>query len=262
MKKLRSESATSQEGLKKGTWSEDEHERLVLAIAEYGTDGNAAWANIQQYVGTRDIKQCKDRYKLKLDESFTSSEWTKQEDQILTNCVETYGQRWTKIAQELPGRNENSIKTRYHTLQRRELKVWTPEEENLLKNLLARQVSFEDICQCFPRKTPNMIASRRDYLAMEVTAESIKQQIRATSPDDINSALRKSCRFNISNTNSHTHSSTIHNNARRTRHIAAAAAECCTLSTPTVPRRTPPPTTTIHAVSTCCCGGGPTSSST
>lgn len=194
-KKLRSESSSSEgasspTALKKGTWAEDEHERLVQAVEQFGTDGTLAWQSIQQFVGTRDIKQLKDRYKLKLDESFISSEWTKHEDTILLSGVEFHGQKWTRIAQELPGRNENSIKTRYHTLQRRELKIWTADEENLLRNLLERQVSFEDICQCFPKKTPNMIATKRDNFAMELTAQSIMEQMRATSADDFHSALR------------------------------------------------------------------------
>lgn len=163
----------------KGKWSDDEHDRLVQAIETYGTADSHAWRKIQRTVRTRDVKQIKERFRLKVDNSFTSKEWTRQEDEVLLARVQEFGQKWAQICRELPGRNENAVKTRFHALRRKESKVWTQEEDNLLRELLRpeAQISMDDILLRFPRKTQSMILTRRDYFLMQETADAIKRKM-------------------------------------------------------------------------------------
>ncbi|KAH9260316.1 hypothetical protein BASA81_001486 [Batrachochytrium salamandrivorans] len=132
--------------------------------------------------GHGSLKQIKERFRLKLDEAFTSTDWTKEEDDLLLAAVGRYGHRWAIISRELAGRNENAAKTRFHVLRRKEDKVWTAEEDELLQCLLAGQPPSQSVCHIahhFPRKTSNMVAARKDLFVLQETADSIKRKMEA-----------------------------------------------------------------------------------
>ena len=54
-------------------------------------------------------KQCRERYNNHLRPEIKKGEWSEEEDQILMSMNETYGNKWTMIAQYLPGRSGNTI---------------------------------------------------------------------------------------------------------------------------------------------------------
>ena len=44
--------------------------------------------------------------------------WRATDDELILECVERYGPRWSKIALELPGRSVASVRNRYLRIQK------------------------------------------------------------------------------------------------------------------------------------------------
>lgn len=120
-------------GLVKGHWSKDEDNFLLEIMKDY-EPGKWNWAKISLKIPGRNAKQCRERWFLNLDPSINRGPWTEQEDAMLLHFHKEYNGRWSLIAKELVGRTENSVKTRFHSLQRREVRSrgWIPEEDDVL----------------------------------------------------------------------------------------------------------------------------------
>ncbi|CAN0179078.1 unnamed protein product, partial [Phaeothamnion confervicola] len=101
-------------GLIKGPWTPEEDERLVILIGR----GFKNWGALSQHLPGRTSKQCRERWCHHIDPSINRGMWTEAEDGILTVAHSQIGNKWSQIAQRLPGRTENSIKIRYRTLCR------------------------------------------------------------------------------------------------------------------------------------------------
>jgi len=126
-------------GLIKGHWSKEEDQKLlglITAYTEKGSISNINWAAISQQIPGRNAKQCRERWFLNLDPSINRGPWTAEEDERLLKLAAQCGGRWSLISRNMPGRTENSVKTRYHSLQRQEARNrgWTPEEDQTLLN--------------------------------------------------------------------------------------------------------------------------------
>uniref|UniRef100_K3WIN4 Myb-like DNA-binding protein n=1 Tax=Globisporangium ultimum (strain ATCC 200006 / CBS 805.95 / DAOM BR144) TaxID=431595 RepID=K3WIN4_GLOUD len=99
-------------GLVKGHWSYEEDsilERMVL-------QGCHSWGEVAAHIPGRTAKQCRERWRNHLDPSINKGPFTPEEDVTIQQGYETYGNRWTQIAELLPGRTEDAVKLRWKTL--------------------------------------------------------------------------------------------------------------------------------------------------
>lgn len=91
------------------------------------------WGYIASQLHNRIGKQCRERYFNHLMPGIRYDPWTPEEEFILFKAQKKYGNRWVKIADELPGRTENSVKNHWNALlrkkQRRELSLNTVEQD-------------------------------------------------------------------------------------------------------------------------------------
>lgn len=67
---------------------------------------------------------------LNLDPSIKHGLWSPEEDQLLLDLQSKIGGRWSVIAREIEGRTENSVKSRFHSLQKMKARdrSWAAEE--------------------------------------------------------------------------------------------------------------------------------------
>lgn len=95
---------------RKFTPEEDEKLKRIIAIR-----GTKKWDDIALLMPGRTGRQCRDRFRNYLDPNLTNGPWTDEEDKILIQKVNEYGQHWNKISVFFKGRSNNNIKNRFNT---------------------------------------------------------------------------------------------------------------------------------------------------
>ncbi|TMW55726.1 hypothetical protein Poli38472_010608 [Pythium oligandrum] len=99
-------------GLVKGHWGHEED----LALQEMVLQGCHSWSEVAAQIPGRTAKQCRERWRNHLDPSINRAPFTPEEDNIIQQAYERLDNRWTQIAELLPGRTEDAIKARWKTL--------------------------------------------------------------------------------------------------------------------------------------------------
>jgi hypothetical protein len=101
--------------VKKAKWTPDEDNLLSASIQEHGISN---WSRIAQNLPGRNGKQCRERWMNQLCPNLNRDNWTHQEDLILLQQQQVYGNLWSHVAQFLPGRSANAVKNRWSWLIR------------------------------------------------------------------------------------------------------------------------------------------------
>jgi len=122
---------TMRPDLKKGHWAEGEDARLVAAVrlqeqekkqkhAAAGYAGRGTnWQAVAQAVTHRTGKACRERWVSHLDPAINHAPLTHDEGQLILHLHETvFKNQWSKIAERLPGRTAEAVKSKWKTLTR------------------------------------------------------------------------------------------------------------------------------------------------
>ena len=84
-----------------------------------GKYGETEWKIISQVIGTKNPRQCHDRWFYYLTPNINKAPFTEDEDSLLLELLQTYGPRWVQISKYFAGRTDTQIKNRYHVLKRK-----------------------------------------------------------------------------------------------------------------------------------------------
>jgi hypothetical protein len=102
--------------LVKGSWTRHEDETIMDYVTQYGTKN---WAKLADMLPGRIGKQCRERWRNHLDPDNNPAPWTAEEDTLLIELHDQYGNQWVKMATIMKGRSDNHIKNRWNSVLRR-----------------------------------------------------------------------------------------------------------------------------------------------
>jgi len=119
-------------GLVKGQWTPEEDRIICEMVEKNKGHENVRWSAIAKELKGRLGKQVRERWINHLDPSIIKTGWTAPEDEKLAQLHEKYGNRWKWIAELIPGRTENGVKNRWHSLKgSKKVRPQNKADENL-----------------------------------------------------------------------------------------------------------------------------------
>lgn len=98
-------------------WTPREDAKLMELMKKYGQ----SWAMISSQLEGRTGKQVRDRYLNKLRPNIKLGDWSVQEDELVVKLLKEVGNRWSLIANHLPGRTEGQVKNRFYSFIKKRL---------------------------------------------------------------------------------------------------------------------------------------------
>lgn len=107
-------------GLKKGPWTAEEDKKLINFIL---TNGQCCWRAVPKLAGLlRCGKSCRLRWTNYLRPDLKRGLLSDSEEKMVIDLHSQLGNRWSKIAAQLPGRTDNEIKNHWNTHIKKKLK--------------------------------------------------------------------------------------------------------------------------------------------
>lgn len=110
------EAAPTEQPGSRRRWQKWEDDILKGLICKHGA---RKWNSFAPHFSGRNGRHVRLRWVNHLNPELDPHPWREEEDDVLIWAHAQYGNKWAKISAHLPGRCDNSIKNRYHLIQRK-----------------------------------------------------------------------------------------------------------------------------------------------
>lgn len=144
------------------SWSPEEDNLLRTLMKEIPQ--KKRWVTMSSHFVDKTPQQIMNRWNKVLNPQLIKGNWTKEEDEILTNWVHEHGESgWTKIAAKLPGRIGKQCRERWTNCLKPDIKKtnWTEDEDNLIIKLQAKMGNkWAKMAEFINGRTDNQIKNR------------------------------------------------------------------------------------------------------
>jgi hypothetical protein len=97
----------------------EEDSKLLELVAQLGPK---RWIEVSAQLGTRNPRQCRERYNNYLNPELRQGLWTAEEDALLEKKYREMGAKWNKISKFFVNRSDNSLRNRWMMLARHQAK--------------------------------------------------------------------------------------------------------------------------------------------
>ncbi|KAJ6361004.1 hypothetical protein OIU77_004935 [Salix suchowensis] len=132
-------------GLRKGSWSIEEDEKLRNYIQKYG---HWNWRQLPKFAGlSRCGKSCRLRWKNYLRPDVKRGDFSEEENNLIIQMHEELGNKWSIISGKLPGRTDNEIKNHWHTNLSKRVKPNQPVSSEVVNEEQSSGSSQSEVIQ-------------------------------------------------------------------------------------------------------------------
>jgi hypothetical protein len=103
-----------------------EDSRLLDLVRAHG---RTSWQTIATLMGTKNSRQCRERYNNYLNPDLRRGSWTTEEDDLLREKYAEFGPKWNKIGQFFTNRSDMVLRNRWMKIERHRAKNPKPDDE-------------------------------------------------------------------------------------------------------------------------------------
>ncbi|XP_045831979.1 transcription factor MYB13-like [Trifolium pratense] len=168
-------------GVKKGAWSKEEDECLSDYIHKHG---HSNWRQLPKLAGlARCGKSCRLRWVNHLKPNLKHGNYTREEDEMIIKLHHHLGNRWSLIAEKLPGRTDHEIKNYWHSYLKKCLKSKEYKMLDLKLKPCDNIIEENDTHHFVAPKSPISNVGNKDFLYI-LESSTLPMPAAETSPED------------------------------------------------------------------------------